>query len=77
MYKNEWRLVMEIARDAFCISVGLASVAAKYEDSKKFAERVCYAHDVLQKIESAALQNTVVRMDYHLFRRLWKKLLNN
>ena len=81
MYKNNWETVLNESRDAFCFNVGLASVAAKYRDSKKFAERVCYAHDVLQKIEGDALDGkfdtTVVKFNWNLFNRLWKKLMND
>ena len=80
MYENNWVTFLNEARDAFCLNVGLASVSAKYRDNKKFAERVCYAHDVLQKIESVGLDGkfdtTVVKFNWHLFNRLFKKLMN-
>lgn len=80
MYSNYWESIIEEARDAFCLNVGLASVAAKRKNSNMFAKRVCYAHDVLQKIEQAALydkfKNTVVNIDWNLFNRLFKKLMN-
>lgn len=80
MYKNNWVNILNEEKDAFCLNVGLASVAAKYKDSKKFAERVCYAHDVMQKIESVVLDGkfdtTVVKFNWHLFDRLFKKLMN-
>ena len=79
MYKNDWKTVLDQVKDAFCLSVGIASVEAKYRHAEKFAKRVCYAHDVLQKIEGAALadkfEHTVVKFDYHLFNRLFKKLM--
>lgn len=81
MYNNYWKSIMDEAHDAFCLSVGLASVEAKHKNSNKFAKRVCYAHDVLQKIEQAALddkfENTVVKINHHLFSRLFKKLMNS
>jgi len=79
MYKNNWETVLNEARDAFCFNVGMASVEAKYRHGKRFAKRVCYAHNVLQKIEKLAIHDkfntTVIKYNFHLFNVLFKKLM--